>query len=56
MCEAFRQLEERGKKKGELKLSKLITILYKENLTSDILLVASDEDVREQYYIKYGIQ
>lgn len=56
MCEAFRQLEERGKKNGELKLSKLIKMLIDENLTRDIALVTSDENAREEYYIKYGIQ
>lgn len=64
MCEAFRQMEERGEKRGEKhgrelgenKLSQLITALLKNNLINEIRLVTSDKTAREQYYKQYGIQ
>lgn len=45
-----------GKTRGEMKLSKLITILLRDNLLSDIAIATSDEKAREEYYVKYGIE
>lgn len=64
MCEAFRQMEERGEKRGEKrgrelgedKLSQLISVLLKNNLINEIQLVTSDKTAREKYYIQYGIK
>ena len=64
MCEAFRQMEERGEKRGkeigkkigEDKLSRLVVALLEKNLIKEIQLVASDRKIREQYYTQYGIE
>lgn len=52
MCEAFRQMEERG----ENRLSQLIAALIQDNMINEIKLVASDKIARDRYYAQYGIK
>lgn len=56
MCKAMEDLIARGEAQGEEKLSKLITILMKQNLLQDIELATSDKQAREKMYIQYGIE
>ena len=68
MCEAFRQMEERGKQRGlemgekrgqelgENRMSQLIQALLADNLVNEIQLVATDSVARKKYYERYGIQ
>lgn len=54
--DGFTEGRVQGEACGEMKLSKLITILLKENMTKDIEVVTSDKNARERYYAKYDIK
>ena len=44
-----------GRKEGEDRLSRLISLLLAESLVDVVGLVASDEEARTEYYKKYNI-
>ena len=45
-----------GHKEAEQKMSKLIQALLADGLTDVIAAVTTDEQIREEYYVKYGIE
>ena len=54
--ELLKDEREAGRKEGEDKLSKLISLLLADGLTNIVELVVNDEDARAKYYKKYNIK
>lgn len=55
MCNLSGYVEKLGIEKGENNLGKLISILLKQGELENIRLVSEDEQIRKEFYKKYGI-
>lgn len=55
VCKGIRELEEMSRAEGEERLSKLVNILYESKLFDEIPKVASDVELRKQYYLRYNL-
>ena len=53
--EAEARGEERGRKEGEARLSRLCSMLFLEQRQEELHLVLMDEAYREEMYQEYGI-
>lgn len=60
MCTAFQQMcmkgEQRGRKLGEERLSKLIQFLFHDNRIEDLQRASLDAEYREILYKEYGLR
>lgn len=54
--ELLKDEREAGRREGEDKISKLISLLLADGLTDIVELVVNDEDSRAKYYKKYNIK
>lgn len=56
VCRVLDYREARGEARGLENMSKLIRILCAENRLDELKLIAEDENVRREYFIKYRIE